>query len=275
MHRLFLRSLIFLLLMLLSAMVLDSSAEEEMAATPNRPGVADPAEVTQKGVLEIEYGWERAFRSAEFKTLTTATGLIRFGLTEDLELRLGMDNYLSQRSGDPEGRRSGVGDTSPGFKYRFLKQDGLWPTLAFAYEVKIPTASRKKGLGSGRADHNLFFLASKDLLGLEWELAYNLAWIGKEGRGGFDDLHIWALSFSRPLFGPIGISGEIYGGPRLNRETPGFTSTDWALTYALTSRVIFDAGVDIALNSSARDITYFAGVTLALVDLYRLFGLTK
>lgn len=261
--------------MLLSATVPNSSAEEEMTATPNRPGVADPAEVTQKGVLEIEYGWERAFRSAEFKTFTAATGLIRFGLAEDLELRLGMDNYLSQRSDEPEGRRSGVGDTSPGFKYRFLKQDGLWPTLAFAYEVKIPTASRKKGLGSGRADHNLAFLASKELLGLDWELSYFLGWIGKEGKRGFDDSHLWALSFSRSLFGPIGISGEIYGGPRLNRETPGFTSTDWALTYALTSRVIFDAGVDIGLNSSARDITYFAGVTLALVDLYRLFGLTK
>jgi len=39
--------------------------------------------------------------------------------------------------------------------------------------------------------------------------------------------------------------------------------------------VIFDAGVDIGLNGSARDITYFAGVTLVGADLYRLFGPVK
>lgn len=249
--------------------------QQEIAATPNRPGIADPADVTQKGVLEIEYGWERAFRSREFKTLTVAAGLVRFGLSENLELRLGMDNYLSQRADDPEGQRSGVGDVSPGFKYRFVKQEELWPALSFAYEVKVPVASRKKGLGSGKADHNLFFLASKEIVGLDWELTYNMGWIGREGRRGFDDAHLWALSFSRPLFGPIGISGEIYGGPRMNRDTPKFLSTDWSLTYTLTPRVIFDAGVDIGLNGSARDVTYFAGVTLALADLYRFFGLVK
>ncbi len=258
--------------MLACNMERDSQAQEDIAATPNRPGVADPADVTQKGVLEIEYGWERAFRSPEFKTLSAASGLIRFGLTEDLELRLGMDNYLSQRSDDPEGRRSGVGDTSPGFKYRLFKQEG-WPTLAFAYEVKLPTASRRKGLGSGRVDHNLFFLASKELFGFDWDLTYILGWIGKQKRKSFDDFHLWALSFSRNLFGPVGISGEIYGGLRLNRETPGFASTDWALTYAVTPRVVFDVGVDIGITSSARDITYFAGVTIALIDLYRFFGL--
>ncbi|MEK7342050.1 MAG: transporter [Candidatus Binatota bacterium] len=253
----------------------DALRAEEITATPNRPGVADPADVTQKGVVELEYGWERAFRSSEFRTRSIASGLLRFGLTEDFELRLGIDNYVTQRSDDPEGRRSGVGDTTPGFKYRLTKGDGIWPTLAFSYEIKTPTASRKKGLGSGRADHNLFFLASKDLLGLEWDFNYQLGWIGKEGKKSFDDSHLWALSLSRPLFGPVGISGEIYGGPRVNRQTPGFTGTDWALTYAVTPRVILDAGVDIGLTSAARDVTYFAGITIALVDVYRRLGLKE
>lgn len=254
--------------------VRESIAEEEITSIPNRPGVANPAEVTQKGVLEIEYGWERAFRSSEFKTRAAAVGLIRFGLTEDFELHLGMENYLSQLSPDHGGRRSGVGDTSPGFKYRFVEEEGIWPTLSFAYDVKVPTASRRKGLGSGRVDHNLTFLASKEkLLGLDWDFNYVLGWIGKEGKKSFDDSHLLALAFFRPLFGPLGISGEIYGGPRVNRQTPGFASTDWAFIYTVTPRVVLDAGVDIGLNSAARDITYFAGITIALVDLYKHLGL--
>jgi hypothetical protein len=250
-------------------------AEEEIISVPNRPGVANPADVTQKGVLEIEYGWERAFRSNDFKTRTDAVGFIRFGLTEDIELHLGMVNYISQISQDHEGRRSGVGDTSPGFKYRLLKEDGLWPTLSFAYDVKVPTASRKKGLGSGRVDHNLTFLASKNVLGLDWDFNYVLGWIGTEGKKSFDNSHLFALAFSRSLFGPLGISGEIYGGPRVNRQMPGLASTDWALIYTVTPRVTLDAGVDIGLTSSAKDITYFAGITIALLDLYRVLDIKK
>ena len=264
-------TIIFLILSFISARGVLGA--EEITATPNRPGVANPADVTQRGVLELEYGWERGFRSSEFKTRTAALGLFRFGLTEDFELHLGMENYVSQISADPEGRRSGVGNTSPGFKYRFVEENGVWPTLSFSYEVKVPTASRKKGLGSGRTDHNLIFLVSKELLGLDWDFNYQLGWIGKEGKKGFDDSHLLALSLSRPLFGPLGFQGEIYGSPRVNRQTPGIISTDWALTYNVTSRVVLDAGVDIGLNAATRDVTYFAGITIALFDLYKQLGL--
>ena len=186
-----------------------------------------------------------------------------------------MESYISQRTNQHRARRSGIGDTSPGFKYKLVDENGSRPGLAFGYEVKIPTASRKKGLGSGRVDHTLAFLAGKELFDLEWEGSYFLGWLGKEGKRGYDDAHLFALSAARELFGPVGLSGEIYGGPRVNREIAAIVSTDWALTYTVTPRIIFDLGVDIGLNSSAPNITYFGGVTLALIDLYRLLGIKK
>jgi hypothetical protein len=33
--------------------------ESPIKANPNRPTVANPADITQYGVLEIEYGWDR------------------------------------------------------------------------------------------------------------------------------------------------------------------------------------------------------------------------
>ena len=33
-----------------------------IVANPNRPTVADPADITELGVLELEYGWERDWR---------------------------------------------------------------------------------------------------------------------------------------------------------------------------------------------------------------------
>ncbi len=107
------------------------------------------------------------------------------------------------------------------------------------------------------------------------EGSYFLGWLGKEGKRGFDDAHLFALSATRELFGPVALSGEIYGGPRVNRDTPALVSTDWSLTYPVTPRLIFDAGVDIGLNAAAPDVRFFTGMTVALVDLYKLFGWKK
>lgn len=32
---------------------------DSIAANPNRPTVANPADITQYGVVELEYGWDR------------------------------------------------------------------------------------------------------------------------------------------------------------------------------------------------------------------------
>src|SRR3979411_1712035 len=37
----------------------DSIAANSIAANPNRPTVANPADITQYGVLELEYGWDQ------------------------------------------------------------------------------------------------------------------------------------------------------------------------------------------------------------------------
>lgn len=38
---------------------------------------------------------------------------------------------------------------------------------------------------------------------MAWDFNYLLGWIGKEKKKGFDDFHLWALSFSRPLEGKL------------------------------------------------------------------------
>lgn len=238
------------------------------AGTATAQLITDPGEMMAPGALELESRFLRGFRSHEFNTRNELSTWVRFGLIERLEFRLDASHYVSQRTEEIPGRRSGVGDTSPGIAYQVLRSDD-WPALALAYEITLPTASRRKGLGSGRIDHTLSLLASDTIGDVEWEFNYFLGWIGREGRSGFDNSHLFALSFQRKILGPLGIVGEIYGAPRLNRETPGFASTDWTLTYALTPQVQLEAGVDVGLTRAAPDITYFTAIKIVLADLYR------
>jgi len=68
---------------------------------------------------------------------------------------------------------------------------------------------------------------------------------------GFDHNSEIDLSFSHPLRGELGLTGEIYGDPRWNRAVPGFVSTSGALTYTITPRLVVDAGMDVALTPDA------------------------
>src|ERR1700742_2133360 len=55
--------------------------EAEITAVPNRPTFSTTAETVQRGVLEIEYGFEAADGHQNIN------GLIKFGLTKNIELR--------------------------------------------------------------------------------------------------------------------------------------------------------------------------------------------
>ncbi len=73
---------------------------DSIAANPNRPTVADPADITQYGVLELEYGWDRLWPERNVHQ-TSFGGLLKFGMLCDVELRWNTTSFLSQT--DPSG----------------------------------------------------------------------------------------------------------------------------------------------------------------------------
>jgi len=154
------------------------AASDVITAVPNRPTVSDPADTTQRGVLEIEEGIAAA------PSLQELQGLLKFGLTRDFELRLGSNSFQH----DATVHTTGIGDTTVGFKYRFILQHGAVPSLAIGYAAKLPTATRE--LGSGQVDHQLTGLLSKDLGQHHFDVNLNLNWFGRaRGAGDAADLY--------------------------------------------------------------------------------------
>src|SRR5262244_2001786 len=69
---------------------------DSIAANPNRPTVANPADITQYGVLELEYGWDRLWPAAGVDQMSLG-GLVKFGLLCHVELRWNTVEYKSQK----------------------------------------------------------------------------------------------------------------------------------------------------------------------------------
>jgi hypothetical protein len=234
-------------------------------ANPNRPTISDPADITQFGVAEVEYGWADTWQQAGVHR-TTIEGLLKLAVLCDLELRWTQDTFVSQAVPGQQ-RVHGFGDQLVGFQYRLHHQSQYLPTIAFRYEAKIPTASSRLGIGSGELDHNLTFLASKDFGGYHFDFNETAILSGRSGASGFDKNSFTGLAGSHPLHGPLAITGEIYAFTRQNASTAGFSSTLWGLTYNINPRLVLDSAIDVGLSPAAPHKSVVAGFTYSLGDV--------
>jgi hypothetical protein len=231
-------------------------AQDDITAVPNRPSASNPADTTQTGVLEAEYGTDLA------TTHKDINGLLKFGLTKDLELAVAHNPVVA----DSAATTTGFGDLGVGFKYRFLHQKGRVPAMAFNYIAKVPTA--RGDLGSGEVDHTIIFLVSMDFGKHHFDVNTAVNYLGRAQRNGFDTDWANALSWSRPLKGKWGINGEISGVTRQNALIRPQMQTLWAATYNKNQRLVFDIGVVGRIFGDIPDASFLCGVTYSIADLY-------
>jgi len=241
--------------------------KDGIVANPNRPPVADPADITQYGVLEVEYGYDHVM-GLQSERENNLTGLFKFAATCNFEIRWDTETLLRQTSGGIT--QTGLGDNALGFEYRFHRQSKRIPTLSIGYSLKFPSASVSKGLGTGKYDHEIRFYASKDILGTHFDFNTAYVFLGRTSGGGTDQFSQMNLAFSHPIYKKLQFTGEFYGNMFHNNSTPAFVDGLWALTCTLKPRLVVDAGIDHGLNSAAPfHRRYFVGVTYSIADIYR------
>lgn len=242
-----------------------SVSANPIAAHPNRPTVANPADITQYGVLELEYGWDRLWPGAGIQQ-TSAGGLLKLGMLCDVELRWNTTSFVSQT--DASGTHRGFGDNWLGPQIRIYRQTIRAPSLAFSYAIKIPSAPTEAGLGTGRVDHAFTFLASKDIKHFHVDFNFTEYLIGRPDTFGFDRNQQMNVAFSHPIRSGLEVTGEIYKQTRLNQMTPGFVSSPWALTYTVLPRLVIDGGFEMGLTTGGPHRHAFVGATYSITNLY-------
>ena len=228
-------------------------AQDDITAVPNRPTVSTPAQPVQKGVLETEWGMDASPSEQDIN------GLLKFGVSKNFELRVTNDPIIADSG------THGVGDSAVGFKYRFTQDSGRWPSFAFMYMVKLPTAGDV--LGSGEVDHAFTFLASKDLGKHHFDFNAVATLLGQP-QGGFDHDLLNALAWSHPVQGKWGATAEFSGVTSANAFTPGAAQFLAAATYTVRPRLVFDCGMAARITGDIPDATFVAGFTYSIAGLY-------
>jgi hypothetical protein len=239
-----------------TAALAQSDAQDPIIANPNRPTVTDPADITQFGVVEIEYGFSAAKRGQ------TLDGLLKFAFARNLELRIGTNTFFH----DSDQHDAGVGDTTVGVQWRIVRQKKTVPTIALAYLAKVPTAPVT--FGTGKFDHEVKALFSKDFGKLHMDTNLGYVFLKRTDTPGYDHIFIPTLAFSRPVKGKWGATAEVWGITHQNASIQGTTSFLAAAAYQMRPRLVLDSGMNFGLRGDIPRAAFFVGVTYSIFDLY-------
>lgn len=240
-----------------------AQAEDKGAtATPYRPTISNPAELSEPGWLELELGWQRISGGSD-KRRDSMPLTAKLAFSDDWGVLVGTEAGIRRTDMDNMSY-TGMGDVTLLLKHRLggeSDKNGAWGIEA---GFKEPTA--KDTLGSGKRDYPVNLICSIDGLGNRLDLNLNGTRIGAVGEGEGRMQYGWAAALSRGLDDRWTVFGELSGVYR--RATPAYTQLMAGASYNVSKRVVVDAGAARGLTSAAQDWTAFAGITVLTAQLW-------
>ena len=223
-----------------------------------RPLTTDDTGTVEKGKFQLEPGFDFTRQDNHDRELNPSMTLT-YGLFERMDVGIG-SGYLFVHPAEGK-KENGLADTELKVKYRLMDEKDWIPSFAVTGELKIPTASESKGLGSGKTDFGINAIFTKNL-SKRWVFHINAGYtfIGEHGAnnesnysvaGGFIVSDKWALV------------GEIVGVNNFNgRKGDDPFSGLLGTYYLITDSIIWDGGVEIGMNKAAPDFRLTTGLTI-------------
>jgi len=236
----------------------DSYALSEAAANPTRPAWDYAASTTQCGIAEVDSGWmEQPMGSGVRQQMLTSS--VRYGLTPKMDLRWGFTDHMTQSSW-ATGSLEGIGDQWLSARYRFHEQGRRLPAMALLYAAKIPSANPAKGFGTGFVDHQLIFIASRDLG--KNHLDFNIVGTVAGSALGHDGAAQIGLAMTRPVNAKLSLILESYGGPQPGTSNR-FGAALAGAAYTLRPTLVADAAYSRTYTAGSPRQQFMFGFTFA------------
>jgi len=237
------------------------ASEADADITPYRPSVSNPAQLPTPGQLELELGGLHA-RASAGEHRSALPYLFKLAFDESWGVLLGGEAQVWQK--DAGGRTQGVGDTVAVLKRAWKVDEAT--ALGLEAGVKLPTA--KDALGSGKADHSLNGIYSRDLGPLHIDVNLNVARLGRrDDPPGSSRTQLGAsASFSTALSDRWGITGEWSGTHRKGDDNGSQVLA--ALTFSPSKRLTLDAGLARTVHLGPNTTNVFAGAVFPITRFW-------
>jgi len=222
-----------------------------------RPLTVDDADPLDPGVFELDAG-VAYYRGGDYTHWDFPFGLT-YGVARDLDAHISFGGQRDEQSESFSGtmRESGISDLELGAKWHFIATDPLGIRNSIAPGVKLPTASEQRRLGSGAADYDLIWIASRafgDRIDIHLNLGY--AWVGEA-----DDVVHYGLAAYYQLTDSLQWVGEVFAEKEISSGTETVAAVNSGIRYYLTDQLILDCAAGTKLCGEAPDFSMTTGLT--------------
>lgn len=244
------------------AIITMSNAQEQNTSESlitDRPDQTESANIVSKGFIQIETG--AAFETfkdniIKIKNTTYNTTLVRYGLLNNVELRLGWDftESKTRMNNIYNNITSGFSPLLLGIKTSIAKENNWFPEIALLGHLYLPfTAGSDYKPDTTGVD---FRFAFAHTLNEKSNLSYNLgaAW----GNDSSEASYIYTIAYGYSITEKIGAYAEIYGDFPENSKANHLW--DAGFTYLFSNNLQVDATVGTSITKG-QDLLLSAGVS--------------
>jgi hypothetical protein len=246
------KTIISTLCALFAALVLHGQSQTPPLVT-DRPDQTESAAIVPLHFLQIETGFILSNDETDLshdRSFTYNTTLLRYGLWDGFELRLGasfLGDNISNKNADYSQNYAGFSPLYAGFKVKVVEEEGVRPEIAFLSALVLPFTAGTDYKPSYTAATMRF--AFSHTLSDRLSLGYNLGaeWDGETAIPGY----FYSVSLGIGLVENLGMFVESFG----TIPESGFAQhqIDAGFTYLLTPNFQADISGGIGLNDAAPD----------------------
>ncbi|MFA5043763.1 MAG: transporter [Kiritimatiellia bacterium] len=247
---------------LVAAVVLAASG-----AFAARPLIIDDADPLEFKDFKIEGGgWCEKDAGCKHWDIPFGVGC---GIFPSVELGAGFGGQFEERTevdeeSCEESNRSvdSIGDLVVNAKWQFRGESKWLPRQAIVPAVKFPTSDKDKGLGSGKTDYDLTWIASKSVrekIGAHINIGYS--WIGETDDEDAGDILHYGLALDYKIVAPLQWVGEMYAEDELRHGINTVVMFNTGLRYSILDSLVADIAAGSRIAGDAPELTATAGLT--------------
>ena len=228
-------------------------AQEELPTiVPDRPGNTWGAEVTQHRKIAWDNGFTFESAADGTQSMTLNSTNLRYGIFENVELRLGTDFVLPKGPDGWNFRDIGIAPLTFGTKIKIHEGQGLIPSVGVLAELKTPIGT--KDLPSHLAPS--MYLLFEHSIGERFWLSYNagLEWDGETAT----PTTFLALGMGYNITESLGAFVETYN--YLHPDDGNQYMTEFGLTWLASRRVQLDLEADLDFKNFGKYYAVSCGV---------------
>ena len=227
----------------------------------DRPDQTESSSVVPVKHLQIETGFvfekDDLGIQGEIQSLALASTLMRYGLTDRFELRLGSEYKIDKfKAKDDESTIQGLNSVDFGTKIFLLEENRLMPETAVLFHLNLPVGS--ENLVADRVQPSLV-LSMSHALTESIGFGYN---IGPEYTAEDDLIWFYSAAMGFDIANKLGMFTEIYGD--FGRSTTTLYLFDAGFTYLLNNNLQLDTAAGYAFTDEAADWFFNFGVTFRI-----------